>query len=468
MKTGNDLPSILVIFGASGDLVKRMTIPALWDLHKQKSLPARFRVIGFSRRPWTEKQFRSRVAASLPKTATKGEEVRSFLNLFSYHQGLFAEASAYLSLGQKIGLVDRQWQICANKLFYLAVPPRHDETILRLLAASGLTTPCGPEEGWTRVMVEKPFGKNLEDAQKLDRLLAKLFKEEQIYRVDHYLAKEMMQNILVFRFANNLLERAWSGEFIEKIEVKLLETIGVERRGSFYDGVGALRDVGQNHLLQMLALATMKNPGKLESEAIRRNRARVLSRLRKWDRASLRKNVWRGQYKDYRHEAGVDRDSKTETYFKIQTAIENAAWRDVPIILESGKRMAALQKEIVITFRHPTPCLFCSRESGHLQNQVVFRLSPQPGVEIQFWSKKPGADMELEGRKFTSDYADETSAGKPLKDYAKLLLDCMRGDQTLFVSSREALASWRFIDPIVKAWKQNLIPLEVYEAGFKV
>lgn len=253
-----NIPTVLVIFGATGDLVDKKIAPALFNLYSKNHLPNLFSVIGFSRKDLSDEEFRKRISEAVTKKLSpSNNDLQSFLKNFSYHLGNFEKEEDYLRLAHRLGQVDKKWSTCSNKLFYLAVPPRYYEEILRKIKSTDLALPCSPEEGWTRILVEKPFGKDLETARMLDSLLCELFKEEQIYPIDHYLAKEMLQNILIFRFSNNLFEESWDNGSIEKIYIRLWEKIGVENRGEFYDGVGALRDVGQNHLLQMLALATM-------------------------------------------------------------------------------------------------------------------------------------------------------------------------------------------------------------------
>jgi glucose-6-phosphate 1-dehydrogenase/6-phosphogluconate dehydrogenase (decarboxylating) len=355
--------------------------------------------------------------------------------------------------------IDKSWGVCTNKLFYLAVAPEMYETIFSNLSSSGLTRHCSPEEGWTRIIVEEPFGQDFETAQKLDLRLGKLFKEVQIYRIDHYLAKEMLQNILAFRFSNNLFEKNWSNDSIERIDIKLLEKIGAEQRGPFYDSIGALRDVGQNHLLQMLALVTMDLPPGFSAGAVRLARDEVLKTLKIPTRKEIREKTIRAQYEDYRKIQGVRPNSQTETYFKILAYLESSRWRGVPITMESGKRMGEARKEVTVTFKHPTSCL-CIGE--HHQNKVVFAIEPEERITIHFWSKKPGLDLTMEERRF--EFLLRASGGKSqyVEEYEKLLLDCIVGDQTLFISTDEVRAMWRYIDPIVHAWKKNAVSLKVY------
>lgn len=459
----NTLPTSFVVFGGTGDLMARKIAPALFHLYHDRKLPALFGVIGVSRQQLTDDQFRTHIHHAVAEHLRRplGEIPSAFLKLFTFHSGRFEERQTYETLAARLGRVDRAWRICANKLYHLAVPPALVEGLVRHLDVSGLTDPCSLEEGWTRVLVEKPFGTNLREAARLDALLGQLFREVQIYRIDHYLAKEMLQNIMAFRFSNNLLEHAWDTRAIAAIDVHLLEASDVGRRGAFYDALGALLDVGQNHLLQMLALVTMEHPGVFGADVVRRERARAIVRLRPLRGTAVARNTARGQYRGYRRTPGVRPASATETYFRVRTVLTGRHWGGVPVLLESGKRMAAVRKEIVVTFRHPIPCLCPPGIQEHFQNRVYFRIEPNPGIAIQFWSKKPGAVLAFEEQVLGFQYPER--AVQYTEEYAKLLLDAIAGDQTLFVSSREALASWRFIDPIVRAWRAGAVPLHTYD-----
>ena len=453
----------MVILGATGDLMTRKIVPALFNLYEKGKLPLLTHIIGFSRRQIDDQGFRKIIKEMILNhhgSKAKREKVGKFLHLLSYQQGSFNDIKQYRELGRRLGNIDGVWKTCANKLFYLAVPPVFYQTIFNRLAKTGLTLPCGPDEGWTRVLVEKPFGHDADTAKKLDESLARLFKEEQIYRIDHYLAKEMLQNIVSFRFGNNLLEKSWDRRSIEKVEIRLWEKIGVEKRGKFYDGVGALRDVGQNHLLQMLALVAMDKPDDFTSESIRARRAEVLSFLR--PPRNIERETYRAQYKRYRQIQDVDQNSTTETYFKIKLFLESKRWHDVPFILESGKRMGEAKKEIVVTFRHLYPCL-CPPGQEHKRNKVVFTLEPSEGVNISFFSKKPGLDYAVEERKFDFALRPAEAHVQYVEEYEKLLLDAVIGDQTLFVRTDEVREMWSATDPITTAWKKNLVPLGFYE-----
>lgn len=456
-------PTILVVFGATGDLMARKIVPSIYHLLGKGALPRRFAVVGVSRREWSDDDLRTHVRAIMqeryPDAPT--DDVESFLGMFTYARGSFEDEAAYERLAAHLRTIDSGWGLCTNKLFYLAVPPEHYEVIFRRLAASGLTAPCDDLLGWTRILVEKPFGNDAASSRALDELLASLFAEEQIYRIDHYLAKEMLQGILNFRFTNNLFETAWDRTAIESIEVVLHETLGVEKRGRFYDGVGALRDVGQNHLLQMLALVTMDQPEDGGAHSIREARARAVRELLEpLDAQQVALQTYRAQYRGFNDIEGVAPESDTETYFKLRTELRGPRWAGVPITLESGKRMGRVCKEIAVTFRHPHPCM-CSA-GRHYQNRVVFTLEPADTIKIEFWAKKPGFDAEVEKREFQFFLYEKEEKAQYVEEYARLLLDAVRGDQTLFVSTEEVRAMWEFIDPVVSAWHEGAVPLETY------
>ncbi len=464
-----NVPTVLVVFGATGDLMQKKIIPALYSLFITDRLPKFFQIVAYARRPLTDIDYRDHVQAALShyyKDQLDEAKLSTFLERFSYHQGTFESLVDYTNLAEHLGRIDGEWRVCSNKLFYLSVPPHYYDQIFDHLKSSHLTDPCSDEVGWTRVLVEKPFGDDLATARRLDTKLAELFKEEQIYRIDHYLAKEMLQNILSFRFSNNLFESAWDSRSIERIEIRLLEDIGVEDRGSFYDGVGALRDVGQNHLLQMLALVTMEHPQSYSPAAVRQARAEAISHIRSLTDEEIPDRTYRAQYEGYRQIQGVRADSATETYFKVCTSLNSARWAGVPIVLESGKRMGQVLKEIIVTFKHPQPCLCPPEQERHYQNRVVFQLAPEESIRISFFSKKPGFTMEMEERSFEFCLNQGTKPrAQYVEEYAKLLLDSICGDQTLFISTEEVKAMWQAIDPIVQAWERNRVPLHSYPSG---
>jgi len=454
------IPTVFIILGATGDLMHKKIVPALFHLYKNQYLPKMFHVIGFSRRSWADTEFQSSLKEIL--LTHKEKKFDRFVKLWSYHQGNFEDLGNYHSLAKKLGFYDKEWKVCANKLFYIAAPPQYYEEISQNLHRSGLTKPCSPEEGFTRVLIEKPFGKDQKTAENLEKLLSKLFKEEQIYRIDHYLAKEMLQNILNFRFSNTLFESSWSNQHIEKVRIQLWESIGVEKRGVFYDGIGALRDVGQNHLLQMLALVAMDHPGSFSVEAIRSKRVEILRTLILPKEKEIDNFTYRAQYDGYKKIKNVKPNSRTETYFKIRAFLNAPRWKGVPFILESGKRLGEARKEIIITFKHPEPC-FCPPGSHHeRKNRVVFQLEPEEGVFVDLWSKKPGLLFEVKGQKFQFLMREKQKRAQYVEEYEKLLLDSIRGDQTLFVRSDEVSEMWKFIDPISYAWEKNRVALKIY------
>lgn len=462
--TVKNIPTVFIIFGATGDLMAKKIAPALFHLYLAGKFPNLFKIIAFSRRDITLVQFKEHVRhilATSEDRRVKKEKIDTFLNYFEYQKGDFDNVEDYNSLAIYLGQVDGEWMACSNKLFYLAVPPSNYETIFKHLKTSGLTLPCGPDEGWTRVIVEKPFGKDAKTAQELDTLLGELFREEQIYRIDHYLGKDMLQNILSFRFVNDLFEETWDKDHIERIDIKFLENIGIEGRATFYDGVGALRDVGQNHMLQMLAFITMEKPNSFTADDVRNKRAQVLEQLKPLTQDDIEKHTYRGQYDTFLKVDGVRSDSTTETYFKVVSYLLSKRWEGIPVIMEAGKNLEN-RKEIIVTFKHQTPC-FCP-PGMHYKNRIFFTLEPKEGITIEFWSKKPGLEFEMELQKLSFLFRDERKKVQYVEEYEKLLLDCIMGNQILFVSTEEVAAMWKFIDPIVNAWEENKIPLVKYKS----
>jgi glucose-6-phosphate 1-dehydrogenase len=457
------IPTILVVLGATGDLMAKKIVPALFNLHEKKRLPPKFELVGVSRRDWHDDDLRKHIKTILEVKAPNASRaaVDSFLKLVRYHKIAFDSLEDYKGLNNVLKTIDDSWGMCSNKLFYLSVPPQFYETILENVHKSGLADGCGPNEGWTRVIVEKPFGSDEKTAKALDNKLSRLFKEEQIYRVDHYPAKEMLQNLLIFRFANDLFEKEWNADAVERIDIRLFEKIGVEDRGAFYDKVGALRDMGQNHVLQMLALITMEKPERYDAEAIRKARAELVESLHISTAKEAAENSFRAQYEGYRSIKGVEPNADTETYFRLEGTFDNPRWVGVPVVMESGKRLGESRKEIEITLRHEEPSL--SLAAKRAKNRIIIHLEPQEGISITFYSKKPGYDLEIEERKFNFDFREKSGTKTQYtEEYEKLLLDCIEGDQTLFISSEEIQAMWRFVDPYLEAWKKNLVPLRHY------
>jgi len=460
-------PLTIVIFGATGDLFQKKLAGALFDLHEKDLLPEQTDIVGFSRKPFSHDQFRAFIHNALASRANgKIVEPDEFTARAFYHQGDLTSAESYASLGAFLESRDREHGVCSDKLFYLAVPPNLYETVFTRLAKSGLAIPCAPnvpdaEQAWTRVLVEKPFGNNQKEAARLDRLLGKLFDESQIFRIDHYLAKETIQNIVSFRFSNGLFEPLWNRKHIERVLIKMYEKEGVGARGSFYDSVGALRDVGQNHLLQMLALVAMEHPGNLEAASIRSARRSVLGKVSGASR-TLASFVERGQYDGYRKESGVQSDSATETYFRIRASVKNIRWRGVPFILESGKAMNEDTVSISVFFK-PAPCLCPEKHAEAHQNVLTFAIAPREEISALFWAKQPGFEFALEPRHLSFSFTEGALAHRIPNAYERVLYDCIRGDQTLFASTEEVKAEWRFITPILERWGN--LPLHSYAKG---
>ena len=459
--TAYNMPTVFVIFGITGDLARRKLLPALFDLHRKGFLPSTFRVVGVARSAHTDESFRAYVHSILAEKYGTESDTAAFTSCIHYQRGDFTDAQAYREIAQQLIAIDETIGQCTSKLFYLAIAPLHYESVLTNLAHSGLTIPCSSDVGWTRVLIEKPFGSNIATATELDALLGRLFREEQIFRIDHYLAKETIQNILTFRFSNTLFEPTWNARYIERIEMTLSEDIDVGTRGAFYDGIGALRDVGQNHMLQTIATLMMDHPGTLDAAAIRRERTAILERMAV--RTPLAENVIRAQYDGYRSVDGVAPDSQTETFFRVTFEVDAQRWRGVPITITSGKALSRKYTEVRVFFAEATPCFCANAHKGHRhQNVITFRIQPHEGIDMTFFAKKPGLAGDIGPRQFSFDYRTTNHVSEP-DAYEKVLFDCIRGDQTLFASTDEVMATWRFVTPILEGW--SALPLHTYAPG---
>ncbi|VAW33124.1 Glucose-6-phosphate 1-dehydrogenase [hydrothermal vent metagenome] len=455
-------PTTIVIFGITGDLARRKLLPALWNLFRTGKLPQQFHVVGFARRHFDKHALRELITKSVGAIQEQDEEkYESFLRLFSYQQGFFDEPEQYRALRALLEDIEHGFSSPANRLLYLSVSPVHYEAVFEALYKSGITK-NNKTSGNTRVLVEKPFGRDAKTARSLDEKLGGLFTENQIYRIDHYLAKETVQNIINFRFSNFLFIPVWNKDGIDKVHIELFEKIGMEGRGVFYSETGALRDVGQNHLLQLLAMVAMRNPEKLDAEHIRARRAEVLQKLRPLE--NIATESVRAVYDGFEEEAETSGDTNTETYFKLRAFLDDPTWDGVPFILESGKRMHERATRITIYFKNVKHSL-CPIDGGKgCQNTLTFEIQPEEGITVCFWAKKRGFDYKIEPRHLKFSYKHNFSERTP-EAYERVLYDAVRGDQTLFASTKEVHFAWRFITPILEAWKTQ--PVEKYAPGSK-
>lgn len=451
----------LVIFGGTGNLMETKLTPALLDLYAGGLLPERFRVIGLSRKELTDEEYRQYLHEHITKKghAHSDEMVSSFCEHFQYLSGDFTDAEAYDRMKETIQTYDDAIGQCTNKLFYLAVPPPHYSTIFTQLHNSKVMTLCDGQDSWARLLVEKPFGKDLETAQALEDQLCAQFEEDQIYRIDHYLAKDAIENIISLRFSNSVLDASWSGQHIESICIRLLEKNDVATRGAFYDGIGALRDVGQNHLLQTFALLTMENVDVHDAHAVRAARTAALQALLH----STREYVQRGQYAGYVDTKGVDPRSQTETYFKVGLTLQSPQWKDTSVIFEAGKALREEVAEAVVTFGSDDKCRCAAKEGEHThQNTLTITFAPQQQIRLTVWVKKPGLRFALEERELVL-YKSAGEGVRTPEAYEQVLYDCIAGDQSRFVSSKEVELEWEFVTPILEAFAQ--LPLHPYVPG---
>ena len=467
----------LVIFGASGDLTERKLIPSVFNLFCGGFLPENYAIVGVSRSVYTDEEYRQKVVFENEhlknKKAATPEKLKAFAELVFYQSVNTKEISAYSALKERLDQLDKQKSCANNYIFYLATPPSLYQTIAKGLADSGLNN---QENGWSRLIVEKPFGYDLDSAKKLNKDLLSNFVEEQIYRIDHYLGKETVQNMFVTRFANSIFEPLWNRNYIHRIEVTAAEHVGVEKRGGYYDSSGALRDMIQNHLLQLVALVAMEPPVKSDAESIRNEKLKVFQSLRPYTESDVKKNVIRGQYSNstvrgesvdgYREEDDVNTESKTETYVAMKFFIDNWRWAGVPFYIRTGKRMPTRVTEVVIHFKPNHHHLFAHDSTlANQQNVLVIRIQPNEGILLKFDMKIPGAGFNTEQVNMDFKYDELTNVYVP-DAYERLILDCMQGDATLYARGDSTEAAWEFIDPILKAWEadQN-IPVYGYPAG---
>ncbi len=431
-------PFIMVIFGATGDLAQNKLIPALSALFKEKVLPDNFSVIGFSRREMSDDDFRKLFKVT-----------EDFAEHLTYQSGDFSDKKRYLELNNKLEAIDKKLGACITRFFYLATPPDHYEIILDNLVETKLNEGCGHEESkWTRIIVEKPFGKDLEAAVALDKKLSEIFEEKQIFRVDHYLGKETVQNMLAFRFANGIFEPVWNKNLIDHVQISWGETKGIEGRGNFFDGVGILRDFLQNHVMQLIAAVAMESPRSFTKEDLRDARAKVIGSIR-YSGITVR-----GQYEGYKNEKNVNPASNTETFVATKLFVDTPRFEGVPFYLRVGKKMPKDLVEISIVFIQTCHILFKEYGCPEIGNVLTFRIQPDEGIKLRFIAKKPGAKLNLQTVNMHFDY-EESYGTKGLEAYEKILLDIFAGDQMLFNRSDELGSSWGLIANILKDWSSE-------------
>jgi glucose-6-phosphate 1-dehydrogenase len=469
-------PCAIVIFGATGDLTHRKLIPALYNLAADGELPPAVAVIGFARRPKTDQEFRNELGETTKQFSR--QEVRddiwkTFSQSIFYHQSEFGDERGYQSLARRLDQIDEERGTRGNRLFYFAAGPEQFETILKNLKTAGLNK--AKQGSWARVIIEKPFGRDLASAQELNRVVSNSFSEDQTYRIDHFLGKETAQNILVLRFANAIFEPIWNARYIDHIQITAAETLGVEGRAGYYETAGALRDMVQNHLLQLLCLVAMEAPTDLGADSIRDEKVKVVRSLRRYRPDEIAKWVVRGQYTAgainaepvpaYREEERVNPNSEIETYVALRLLLDTWRWSEVPIYLRVGKRLPKSATEISVHFKKAPMVLFNRDSIEHDQNVLVIRIQPDEGISLRMMAKIPGTSLRIEPVKMDFHYG--TSFGKASPEaYERLLLDAMSGDPTLFARRDEVEEAWTFIDTIENAWREkNSPPLTFYPAG---
>jgi glucose-6-phosphate 1-dehydrogenase len=468
-------PCVLVIFGATGDLTHRKLMPAIYNLAHEGQLPASFAIVGFARRPKTHDQFRTELRDAVAERSRfqpiNPAVWEALAQGIFYHQSEFGDDHGYKKLDQLLKKLDGERGTAGNRLFYLAAAPAEFEGIIEQLGAAQLVQNDGT---WQRIIVEKPFGSDLASAQKLNSTLAAVFEERQVFRIDHCLGKETVQNILTLRFANEVFEPLWNQKYVDHVQITVAESLGVEGRGRYYDQAGALRDMVQNHMMQLLSLTAMEPPVTLESDAIHDEKAKVLHGIRPITPEQAPQFTVRGQYSRgsiagqpvdaYRSEKNVAPDSRTETFVALKLYIDNWRWAGVPFYLRHGKRLPKGVAEIAIQFKAPPAVLFAADCCSPLQpNVLVLRIQPDEGIAIRMNAKVPGTVMNIQPVKMDFRYGGSFGARAP-EAYERLLHDAIKGDSTLFTRRDEVERSWQIVDAIIEGWKTAPLPV-AYESG---
>ena len=470
-------PCTIVIFGASGDLSRRKLIPALYSLAAQNCLARRFAIVGFARTPMTDEAFQQTGVDSVKKFSeagtANGEQCGEFAKALAYSAGEYHHPEAFEKLKQRLQALEREHQLPGNRLFYLATPPDVYPLIIQQLDKAGLARhPDG--KSWVRIIIEKPFGRDLASAQKLNEIVLRVFDESQVYRIDHYLGKDTVQNLLVLRFGNGIFEPLWNRNFVDHVQITAGETLGVEQRASFYETAGATRDMIQSHVLQLTSLVALEPPAMFDATAVRNEKIKVLQAIRPFTPESIQSDVVRGQYgpgcvpgtttmlAGYREEPGVKPGSTTETFLAAKIQIDNWRWAGVPFYLRTGKRLARRVSEIAIEFRRAPHLVFRGQDLE--TNALVLNIQPDEGISISFHAKLPGQEMRL--KTVTMDFSYQAVFGGGERSaYATLLNDCMRGDATLFDRADGVEATWKLVDPILESFQAHKTKFPNYAAG---
>ncbi|HSO29930.1 MAG TPA: glucose-6-phosphate dehydrogenase [Candidatus Sulfomarinibacteraceae bacterium] len=470
-------PHALVLFGATGDLAHRKVFPALAQLWRTNLLPGDWMLVAVGRRPFDDVTFRDEVAASLGRhgrAALEPDVTRQFLGRVVYHQGDFADDAAFDRLAERLDGLDRDHGTAGNRLFYLATQPSAFPLVVSQLGRCGLDHEVHGG-GWRRIVIEKPFGRDVESARRLNREVGRVFRESQVYRIDHYLGKETVRNLLVFRFGNGIFEPLWNRRYVDHVQITMAESIGVEERGSFYEETGATRDVIQNHLLQLLTLVAMEPPATFEADALRDEKVKVLRAISEPTAADVARNVVRGQYgpgwvaaepvRGYREEPEVDPLTETETFLAARFGVDDWRWSGVPFYLRAGKRLPKRATEIAIQFKDVPHRLFRDAAVDPEPNLLAIRIQPDEGILLRFGSKVPGLGLDI--RTVTMDFAYGSAFSVDSPDaYETLLLDAMLGDASLFTRADEVEAAWALATPIVESWLDAPAPaFPNYPAG---
>jgi len=457
-------PCVMVIFGAAGDLTRRKLIPALYNLAKYQLLSRDFAVVGIARSGMTTEDFRKKLSDEIKEFATSPLEPdlwEWFVRRLHYMQGNFGDKALYPKLKELLAKVDQDHSTHGNYFYYLATSADYFGPIIENLGENGLM--AEDSQHWRRVIIEKPFGHDLESAKELNKQILKVADEKQIYRIDHYLGKETVQNILAFRFANGIFEPIWNRRYIDHIQISVAETVGVESRGSYYDQAGALRDMVPNHIMQLITLTAMEPPVSFKADAVRDEQSKILHAIQPLSSEDVLSKTVRGQYGEgvmngqrvpaYRAEADVPPDSRTETFVAMKLQIDNWRWADVPFYLRTGKRMPARNTHVVIQFRRAPFVLFRDTPVENLMpNQLVLHIQPEEGISLRFAAKAPGPVMRLGGVDMNFEYADYFGQ-QPSTGYERLLHDCMIGDATLFQRADMVEAGWAVVSPVMDVWK---------------